>query len=193
MDPLLERALAFQKLLDIEYEIVLGRKKRRTDLHIHFEPFHFHHLIGLHKLKDLYVARQNREKVFDNILSGKLCYEMITRSRFYPGIQRRFESFLELETLLDKNELVFRYNTKLNQFSVIEADYLLSTLHDKREMYIFLTGENAVDSYICSSFFPKEKMDYTKGQMRYAMLYKAKRNKLTGTCEIQYDRLSWQQ
>ena len=64
MDHLLECAEAFEQLLDVQYHIVLGRKNRLTELTLRFDPTEFHHLVGLHKLRDLRLARGNREKIF---------------------------------------------------------------------------------------------------------------------------------
>ena len=75
MDYLQICAKAFEKLLDIQYHIILGRKGKLTELNILFEPKEFHHLIGLHKLRDLRLARENREKIFYEILAGKITME----------------------------------------------------------------------------------------------------------------------
>lgn len=95
-----------------------------------------------------------------------------------------------IEQLLDDNRLVFRYNTKLNQFSLIEAEYLLSTPHKGKDIYIFIAKNEVSGTYYCRSFFPKEQTDYTKGQAIYTMLYKEKVCLSTGEKQIQYDRLT---
>lgn len=105
-------------------------------------------------------------------------------------IENRFEPLALVEQLLDDNRLVFRYNTKLNQFSLIEADYLLSTPFENSDIYIFIAEHKDTGKYFCRSFFPKEKKDYTEGQSRYTMLYKEKRNMATGEIAVQYDRLT---
>lgn len=56
MDHLQKCALAFEHLLDINYHIIIGRKGKSVELNILFDPIEFHHLIGLHKLRDLRVA-----------------------------------------------------------------------------------------------------------------------------------------
>ena len=95
-----------------------------------------------------------------------------------------------IEQLLDDNRLVFRYNAKLNQFSLIEADYLISTPFENSDIYIFIAEHKASGKYFCRSFFPKEKKDYAAGQPRYTMLYKEKKNLNTGEIAVQYDRLT---
>ncbi len=190
MDQLLRCAAAYHKLLDITYKIILGRKGQRSELQIIFEPVSFHHLIGLHKLTDLRIARANREKVFLDILNGKITYNFISQSKYFQLIERRFLPFSSLESLLDQNRLVFRYNMKSNRFSLIEADYLLSTPFIENDVYIFLAKHEDTEQYFCRSFFPKEQKDYTKGQAVCTMLYKEKICLSKGTVQIQYDRLT---
>lgn len=190
MDKLQQCAKAFEKLLDIQYRIIIGRKGKSVELTIGFSKLDFHHLMGLGKLKDLRIAKQNRTLVFDNILSGKTSYATLMASRYLPQIENRFEPLALIERLLDDNRLIFRYNKKLNQFSLIEADYLLSTLLENSEIYIFLAEHKETGRYFCRSFFPKEARDYTEGQPRYTMLYKEKKNLSTGEIIVQYDKLT---
>lgn len=190
MDQLLECATAYQKLLNITYRIVLGRKGKQTELKIYFEPVSFHHLIGLHKLGDLRIARANREKTFSDILNGKITYQFISQSKYFHLIEKRFLPFSSIESILDQNQMIFRYNTKLNQFSLIEADYLLSTPYDGNDIYIFLANQDSTERYFCRSFFPKGSKDYTQGQAIYTLLYKEKICISTGDVQIQYDRLT---
>lgn len=190
MDKLQKCAKAFEKLLEIQYRIIIGRKGKTAELVIGFSKLDFHHLMGLGKLKDLRIAKQNRGSVFDEIIIGSTTYETLAKSRYLPQIENRFEPLALIEQLLDDNRLVFRYNAKLNQFSLIEADYLLSTPLENSAIYIFIAEHKDTGNYFCRSFFPKEKKDYTEGQPRYTMLYKEKKNLTTGETIIQYDRLT---
>ena len=146
--------------------------------------------MGLGKLKDLRLATMNRETVFIEILNGKISYEVITKSRYIHLIENRFQPLLHIEQLFDDNRLVFRYNPKLNQFSLIEADYLLTSPYEGNDVYIFLAKNKKADRYFCRSFFPKEQKDYTKGQAVYTLLYKEKICLPTREIHIQYDRLT---
>ena len=117
MDKLQKCAKAFENLLEIQYRIIIGRKGKTVELVIGFSKLDFHHLMGLGKLKDLRIAKQNRGSVFDEIITGITTYETLTKSRYLAQIENRFEPLALVEQLLDDNRLVFRYNTKLNQFS----------------------------------------------------------------------------
>ena len=190
MDYLQTCAKAFEHLLDIKYHIIIGRKGKMTELNLLFEPTEFHHLIGLHKLHDLRLARGNREKVFSQILAGNISIEDLKKSRYFSIIQKRLKPLGQIENLLDSNRLVFRYNAKLQSFSLIEAEYLLSTPYESTDIYIFLDQRPEPNSFFCRSFFPEEEKDYTKGQAIYTMLKKEKITRSTGDILIQYDRLT---
>ena len=143
MDGLLTCAKAFEDLLPVKYHIIIGRKGKSVDLTVSFEAVEFHHLVGLHKLHDLRLSRASREKVFSQILSGQITLEDIKKSRYFDSIQNRLEPFQKIEALFDKNDLVFRYNRKLQALSLIETEYLLSTPHE-------YTG-----NFFCRSFFQR--------------------------------------
>ena len=85
--------------------------------------------------------------------------------------------------LLDSNKTIFKYNKQNNNFSLIDADYLLENTSEKQTVYIFL-AENQDSNFFCRSFFPKEKRDYSVGQEKWTLLFKKKINKSTNTEEI---------
>lgn len=189
MDKLQLCAKSFENLLNTKYHVVLGRKNKLIHLNIIFSEWDFHHLMGLGKLKDIRLARQNRAVVFDDILNGHVTYKTIANSRYIEKISGRFTPLSQIESILDENNIIFRYNERLNVFSMIQADFLLATPFRESEVYIFLTNKDE-DNYCCCSFFPKSTKDYTQGQTKYALLYKAKVNLVTGESTIQYDKLN---
>ena len=190
-DKLQRCALAFQKLIDTQYEIIIGRKGRMSKIILNFSETEFVHLAGLHKLVDNEFFRTaSRKKVFDYALDGKIDYDTLTKSENFDFVKERIEYFEFLESMLDSNEIIFKYNSKKQVFSLIKADYLLQSAHNSRDIYIFIDRLENSDSHFCRSFFPKGDKDYTAGQAKYTLLYKKKTNKITGESEIQYDRLS---
>ncbi len=190
MDHLQSCAKAFEHLLDFQYHIIIGRKGKSVELNILFDPTEFHHLVGLHKLHDLRIARENRDKVFQQILTGNISINDLKKSQYFPNIQKRIEPFIQIENFLDSNKLIFRYNQKLQTFSLIEAEYLLSTPYENTDIYIFLDRQKEPGHFFCRSFFQKEEKDYTKGQAIYTLLKKEKINLRTEEKMIQYDRLT---
>lgn len=191
MDLLLKCAVTFKKLMDFQYCFTLGKKGQLKEIVLGFSETDFHHLIGLHKLKDIDIARANRSIVFRDILSSRITYENLIKSVFIDKILSRLQIFPKLEALLDDDQLVFRYNKKLYPYSAIESEFLLKmgdgTILDISFLFLDKSEQGV---YFCRSFFPMERTDYTKEQMQYTLLKKEKRNLVTGQIELQYDRLS---
>ena len=163
MDKLLACANTFESLIDTEYHILIAHKDNQVDLKINFNAIDFHHLMGLGKLKDLRIHRDNRTDVFKKILSGKITYDTIKRSKYILEIENRFEPLAHLEELLDSNYLTFRYRPKNNPTSTIIAEFLLSAEFQNNDIYIFLDKKENAENYFCRSFFPKADKDYTVG------------------------------
>ena len=171
-----------------EYEIVLGRKNVAVKLIITFDKKDCFHLMGLQYLTDRPELRRDRGKIFDEIQNGIIKRENIESSDFYHKIQDRVHFLPLLEEILDSNDTVFKYNKKANVYSMIEADYLMKNHMEGKNLFLFLSNARD-DSYFCRSFFPEEKMDYTKNQASWTLLYKKKRNLIDGSEYILYDRL----
>lgn len=191
MDILRHCAENFNHLLSYQYHIVIGRKGKMLEFTITFDPADFHHLAGLHKLRDnVRFQTGKRDDIFRDILAGKLTVQQAARSSFFQEMESRLRPLAELEAFIDSNELIFRYNAKANVFSAISADYLLQNDFEGNPVYLFLAQRTGKDTQVCRTFFPKVEKDYTEGQPRYTLLKKEKYNLVTGTTEIQFDRLS---
>lgn len=179
---------AFLPLLNTEYEIVLGRKGVSVTLRITFDKKDCFHLMGLQYLVDRPELNRDRGKVFDEIVAGSITARQVESSDFYKKIEERVNFLPLLEQLLDSNDTVFKYNQKANTYSMIDADYLMKNNMEDRNLYLFLS-QGSDDRYFCRSFFPEQKMDYTKNQASWTMLYKKKRNLSTDEEMVLYDRL----
>jgi hypothetical protein len=179
---------AFLPLLDTEYEIVLGRKGVAVTLRIVFDKKACFHLMGLQYLADRPELNRDRGKVFDDIMTGKIKAEQIESSDFYKKIRERVHFLPLLEIMLDSNDTIFKYNEKANPYSMINAEYLMKNYMEQRNLYLFLSHDTD-NRYFCRSFFPEEKVNYTKNQALWTLLYKKKIN-FSLDCEtILYDRL----
>ena len=179
---------AFIPLLSTEYELVLGRKGVSVTLRISFDKKDCFHLMGLQYLVDRPELSRDRGRVFDEIADGTITIEKIESSDFYNKIEQRVHFLPLLEQMIDSNDTVFKYNKKANMYSMIEADYLMENNVESRNLFLFLSNARD-DSYFCRSFFPEEKMNYTKNQASWTLLYKKKRNLIDGSEHILYDRL----
>ncbi len=189
MDELQSKAVAFSKLLNIQYRIILGRKCKAYEMTINFEPFDFPHLIGLHKLTDIINGHISNDAMFDSCINGKLTYDRISSSVNFDKLGNRFEYFDRIEEMLDRNDTVYKCNARtLSCFSKIKADYQMKNQCDGLDFYLFLQHRGTSDTYYCKSFFNDNAIDYTYGQTKMTLLYKEKINTASGEITVQYDR-----
>ena len=180
---------AFGKLLDKEYHLVLGRKNISVSLQIYFDKKECFHLMGLQYLTDRPELVRDREKIFDAISEHRITAEHLQSSDLYYKIADRVDMLPLLESMLDSNDTIFKYNRKRNTYSVIKADYIMKNKVEERNVFLFLAENGEEGKYFCRSFFPENKMDYTKNQASWTLLYKKKITLSTGKEEILYDRL----
>lgn len=191
MDSLQKSAKAFERLTQYQYHFVIGRKGQKLEFTASFEPADFHHLAGLHKLKDnVRLQTGKRSSIFQDILEGKYPLERIKHSVYFSAMEPRLIPLAHLERFMDSNEIIFRYNEKANRFSAIQADYLLQNDVEETPVYVFLAQRTGQETYVCRTLFPKDGKDYTVGQPKYTLLQKEKRNLITGELTVQYDRLA---
>jgi len=185
-------AKSFQELLAYDYHFIIGRKGKLKEFYLNFDKADFHHMLGLHKLKDIaQIQHGMREKIFDKIVSGEITEELIKKSAYYDGMKMRIIPLTGLQDMLDENNIIFRYNEKVQKFSMIKADYLLEGNAKDIQSFLFLGRRNDDEcEQMCRTFFPKCDIDYTQGQPQYTLLKKEKRNIVTGEVIVQYDKLS---
>ena len=181
---------AFEKLLDKEYHLVLGRKNTAVSLQINFDKKECFHLMGLQYLTDRPELVRDRGKIFDAIRERQIMAEHLQSSDLYYKIADRIDMLPFLESMIDSNDTIFKYNRKLNAYSVIKADYIMRNNAKGRNVFLFLAESGGEGRYFCRSFFPQDKMDYTKNQASWNLLYNKKKVTFsTGEEEILYDRL----
>ena len=192
MGSIQECAMSFQTLLNYEYHFIIGRKGQLKEFRLTFDKSDFHHLIGLHKLKDIaQIQHGMREKVFDKLISGEILETVMEKSLYYEQMESRIVPLTSLEELLDGNNLIFRYNEKIQRFSLIKAEYLIEGKSDNIPSFLFLGKRNDDENeQMCRTFFRVGEKDYTVGQSQYTLLKKSKINLITGEVNVQYDRLS---
>ena len=190
MGDILTSANAYSNLLDIEYQLILGRKNKTAALSIFFDESQFFHLAGLQYLTDrVTILFGDRAQLFKRILSGKITSQQIESSFFYPEIQDRIDFLAYLESIMDSNKTIFKYNPKLELFSAIQADFLMKNEIKMRNIFTFLSFDKITGKYFCRSFFPQTDKDYSERQTTWTLLYKKKINKSTNTETVLYNRL----
>jgi hypothetical protein len=187
MNNILDSAKNFSRLLDVEYEIILAKKGNQVRLVIFFVKFHFYHLAGLQYLTDIHELDNQREIVFDWILSESIKTERIESSQFYSKIKDRVLYLARLESIFDSNDTVFKYDEKENILtSQITGEYLMKNIVESRNIFTFLDKTKDGKDY-CRSFFPQSFKDYSYRQKKWTVLSKKKIFKKFGEAIVLYD------
>lgn len=187
MNNILDSAKNFSRLLDVEYEIILAKKGNQVRLIISFEKIHFYHLAGLQYLKDIHELDNQREIVFDWILSESIKTERIESSQFYSKIKDRVHYLAQLESIFDSNDTIFKYDEKENILtSQITGEYLMKNIVESRNIFTFL-DKTKDGKYYCRSFFPQSFKDYSYRQKNWTVLSKKKIFKKFGEAIVLYD------
>lgn len=195
MDKLQKIAMTYQNILQIKYYFKIAKKQVDHQFIISFEKSDFFHLAGLHKLRDVTVLRleKNKESIFNSIVNGDISFSQIENSFFYNDIERRLLYLGRLQSLLDNNQIVFQYLESKNNASCIKAEYLLEEGYEKDILFMFLSQRNkymsqGIPTMCCRSFFPMDRLDYSRNQPIYTLLKKVKIDTITGAKTVQYDR-----
>ena len=169
---------AFKNLLHFEYEICLAKKRTLINIHLHFQKKDFHHLAGLHYLKDRPELRSDRAKIFDRILDDENFADRIQKSDNYKKIKERVFYLAKLEEISDNDKTVFKYNQNETIFSRINADFLLKNTSFERTIFIFIKITDD-EKYVCNSFFPQTDYDYSQNQISWKVISNKKINLTT--------------
>lgn len=177
-DLLYKNAIKFRSLKNIGYNIIVGRKKKAYMINLRFPKASFFHLAGMQHLTDIKYGTTNKERIFENILSGDIKMENIQKSEFFEEyfIRERLENLLNLEHILDNGKLIFQINkNKYIQFSTIKADFLLR--YEVDIILDFFTVKNDIyQNYVGCSFFKEHTLNYTQGTSKSTLLKNVKIN-----------------
>lgn len=177
-DILIKAALDYNQLKNTMYEIVLGRKGKVYTLMLHFPTEAFYHLAGLQHLTDIKFPSTNKERIFKDILLGKITLDMISKSIFFDKyhIKERICYLSLLPIMIENNSITYLINkNEYVKYTSIQADYLFEYTHkDNFIMYFFVIYEKVKPRFANEargcSFFLKDKTDYTSGTAKAAVL-----------------------
>ncbi len=189
MDILGKAITAFNRLLGINYEIVLGKKGKTTAFSITFEKHEFYHIAGLQYLTDLRELKTDRTLLFNRILTDDAFRQKILKSVFISKISDRINQLINLEAFIDSNDTIFKYNEYAHPFSKIQADFLLMNKNIKFNLFLFLAYKQESICF-CRSFFSDNRIDYSKNQITMTLLYKKKSFTATSKEIILFDSIS---
>lgn len=177
MGLLLEAAVAWNRLRDCSYELMLGRKSRSQRLLMQFRPEDFDHLSGMQYAADVdFHLHRNQfrgAKLLPALLSGKLSDGLVEKSCNWEKIRDRLTILTELEAILDSDFEIYQFEPyKLPFHSEIRASFCIYSEERGKGLFLLLDGSEQV---YCKSVFSKDDLrDYRMGQARWTILEKTK-------------------
>ena len=195
VDWLRESAKAFAKLKNIKYELIVAHAGRLVRLSIGFDNSHYHHIAGLHKLKDIDQLRLRRKRstsvLFNDIMKGRISLATIEKSDFLNDqLIDRIKLAGKLESIMDADNLLFSFDARYGQarYSAIPADYIITDAGHNIAIYVFLSQSE--ESYYITRSLIRDTRNYTEGQHKFAILKKEKVNQRTGERVVLFARQS---
>ncbi len=106
VDYLYQTAIFYkEKLANRRFRILISRKKEERSIELLFLPYHFYHLAGLHKLIDLPLLKRNAENIYREILSKKITYSDIAKSKYISEMSDRLIYHQEMINVLNADSL----------------------------------------------------------------------------------------
>ncbi len=158
-DKLKKCAISYEKLLNKEYIITAKKKKVTLEITLYFRKEHFFHLVGLNKLTDIQVLRNNKTKIFEKILNGKITYEIIKKSVHFNDMAECLEYFPSLENILDDYELMIKFNSNKTK-SKIKAKYIIYFIRNDIVIHYFVDESIEENKYFGRTFFTRKDKAY---------------------------------
>lgn len=156
MDLLQRCAQEFDRLIPYQYHIIIGRKGKTLEFTISFDRADFHHLAGLHKLRDnVRLQTGKRSDIMKEILDGRLTYSDIKQSSYFHEMEPRLLPLSQLEFFLDSNEIIFRYNAKANIFLLSKPTISCKTITKGHPFIYFSRSVLAVTHRYAAHSSPK--------------------------------------
>lgn len=125
-DRLYETARVYESLLNNNY---IYKLEDGRILDLSFTKGDFHHLIGLHKLKDIPIVNPNRRsksQIFKAIINKDIKYSDIEASDYISDMYNRLTHFQDIKNLLFEKAIIDFDSNKLRS-TKLKGDVLLYT------------------------------------------------------------------
>lgn len=173
----LSAAEAWDPMVKIHYDLIIGRKGVAKCIELHFRPDDFRHLSGMHYANDIDFKLHEDEfrggKLIAVLRSGKLDDSLIEKSRAWPKIAGRLNAVLHIKEILESDFKIYDFSPrKLPFHSKITAEYLLYSEELKDGIFLFFDQD--AETYYCKSIFERDSGDYQANQSLWKVLKKTK-------------------
>lgn len=197
LDLLDESLVAFQELLDIQYDITVARKGNKYLLNLVILDRNFYHMFGLKYLSDvalvaetpniysiISVGDSESQNIKEQLIASTHFDEII--GRLYPLIDLR-DNFYNA-----KDNKHYKFVSKeYGNYTSIEYDYIIESEYKGTVYYYFLRYDEKSDNpnqCVIVSLFTKGDVDLTKGQAYMTLLEKVEINNKTNETTLIYKR-----
>lgn len=157
---ILQNAIHFyDTMLNTRYKIVLASKsENRIVIDLCFEKTNWSHLIGLGKLSGVEGLKANGERIYKDIESGKIRYEVIAQAHGWNKIEERVQFLPHLQDIIEKctekNGVSHLYKYIQPNNSDIKADYVwIAKSNDDRKFCFYIKYDAQREKYYGVSFF----------------------------------------
>lgn len=176
-DLLYQAAMEYQKLQNIKYKVIVGRKGKAYTILLHFPEESFFHLAGLQHLTDITFPSRNKERIYKEILNHEITVENLKKSVFYESwfIEERLAHLHHLQDMFESNVVTYLiHQQEYVKYTSVKADYLCEYTIADGTLYLFTVLQRKFPKFEneCRgcSFFKKHKTDYTNGTAKTTVL-----------------------
>ena len=171
MSLILDCADKYRKYIGYDYTFILDCD---ISVEVMFAAQHFHHLAGLHYLKDIAQLETKRENnkaagIYKAIRKGKIKQELIEQSSFYHKIGDRLSYFLKFDEIISSKLIVDFDYTKVPK-SGIMSKYLLYKQYGNTYAMLGLRYDNKRNIYVPETFIVEPSDYYVKNQVSYNVI-----------------------
>ena len=164
-DNIQDCAKLYNNLLNKRYYITL---ENGIKFEFYFTKQGFAHLLGIHKLKDIPQLRNiSSEKIFKDILAGKLKHNTLKISNYYNKISDRVEHFEQILDMLDitkSNKIIINFNKELVSDTKLDNTKFIFYKNESVG-YSMLTIGKKSKQYYPETFFYEDSNRYINEQI----------------------------
>ena len=166
MDLLLSAAQTWRVLLDSEYNLIYGKKKKLYTVRLVFSPEDFYHNAGFQHLDDITFSHiTSHPKTLDSVLSGTITQEMIQKSQNYLSfVEPRLKAIVYLQNLLESDFRTYMFNARKLPFIPRYRQNTLLSETSSDIVFLFTDADADDGHYFPRSIFVQDIRDYTINQ-----------------------------
>ena len=190
MDLLYDAAVAWNRLMGFQYDIICGKKKKLYPVRLTFSSSDFYHLAGFPHMKDIVLpVRFSQSKALEKVLERVITTELVSKSQAYEKtVQYKLTAIVRLERLLNNCPKMYMYNRSLLPFYTnIPAKYLLVE-EQTGVVFLFIDRNESDRCFFSRSAFMMDDHDFRQNQPSMTILKISRTDIKTNQAEVLYRR-----